>query len=91
MLLLTRPFYTVRVNYHEFTVHALALLALLVTNTPEASADPRAAYEGRRLYVSYCLLCHGSDGKGRFMPAWRGILTQADIEALVSYIRLLSH
>jgi cbb3-type cytochrome c oxidase subunit III len=31
------------------------------------------------------------NGKGRFMPAWRGILTQTDAEALVSYIRLLSH
>lgn len=31
------------------------------------------------------------DGKGRFMPAWRGILSQSDAEALVSYIRLLSH
>lgn len=31
------------------------------------------------------------DGKDRFMPAWRGILSQADVEALVSYIRLLSH
>ena len=31
------------------------------------------------------------DGKGRFMPAWRGILSETDIEALVSYIRLLSH
>ena len=31
------------------------------------------------------------DGKGRFMPAWRGILSQNDAEALVSYIRLLSH
>ena len=30
------------------------------------------------------------DGKGRFMPAWRGILSQNDVEALVSYIRLLS-
>ena len=30
------------------------------------------------------------DGKGRYMPAWRGILTQDDVEALVSYIRLLS-
>ena len=30
------------------------------------------------------------DGKGRFMPAWRGILSQGDVEALVSYIRLLS-
>ncbi len=31
------------------------------------------------------------DGKGRFMPAWRDILSQADVEALVSYIRLLSY
>ena len=31
------------------------------------------------------------EGTGRYMPAWRGILTQSDVEALVSYIRLLSH
>ena len=31
------------------------------------------------------------NGKGRFMPAWNGILSQSDVEALVSYIRLLSH
>jgi len=31
------------------------------------------------------------DGKGRYMPAWRGVLTQEDVDALVSYIRLLSH
>ena len=30
------------------------------------------------------------DGNGRFMPAWRGILSQSDVAALVSYIRLLS-
>lgn len=30
------------------------------------------------------------NGKGRFMPAWRGVLSQNDVEALVSYIRLLS-
>jgi len=30
------------------------------------------------------------DGKGRFMPAWRGIISQNDAAALVSYIRLLS-
>ncbi len=30
------------------------------------------------------------NGKGRFMPAWRGTLSQSDVEALVSYIRLLS-
>jgi len=31
------------------------------------------------------------DGKGKFMPAWRGILSQTDVEAHVSYIRLLCH
>ncbi len=30
------------------------------------------------------------EGKGRFMPAWEGILKQDDVEAIVSYIRLLS-
>ncbi len=31
------------------------------------------------------------EGKGRFMPAWHNILSQSDVEALISYIRLLSH
>lgn len=31
------------------------------------------------------------DGKGRYMPAWENILTTPEIEALVSYIRLLSN
>jgi mono/diheme cytochrome c family protein len=31
------------------------------------------------------------DGKGRFMPAWKDILSQNEIEALVSYIRLLAY
>lgn len=31
------------------------------------------------------------DGNGRLMPAWRSILSQSDAEALISYIRLLSH
>ncbi|MCB1775206.1 MAG: c-type cytochrome [Gammaproteobacteria bacterium] len=30
------------------------------------------------------------NGKGRYMPGWKGILDQKDAEALVSYIRLLS-
>jgi len=30
-------------------------------------------------------------GTGRFMPAWEGILNKTEVEALVSYIRLLSH
>ena len=30
-------------------------------------------------------------GRGKYMPAWEGILTRAEVEQLVSYIRLLSH
>jgi len=30
-------------------------------------------------------------GKGKYMPAWEGILTRQEVEQLVSYIRLLSH
>ncbi len=30
-------------------------------------------------------------GRGRYMPAWEGVISNGDIEALVSYIRLLAH
>ena len=45
-------------------IHAIGLLTLIAVTTPEVSANPPPAYEGRRLYVSYCLLCHGAGGKG---------------------------
>ncbi len=46
-------------------IHTLMLMTLLfVMNAAEVSATPPPAYEGRRLYVSYCQLCHGTDGKG---------------------------
>jgi len=45
-------------------LHAMVLLTLLAVSAPEVSANPPPAYEGRRLYVSYCQLCHGTDGKG---------------------------
>ena len=44
--------------------HAVVLLILLTVSAAEAFANPPPAYEGRRLYVSYCQLCHGTDGKG---------------------------
>ena len=31
------------------------------------------------------------EGRGKYMPGWKGILDQKEVEALVSYIRLLSH
>ena len=48
----------------KIVIHTLIVMALLPLNTSEVSAEPPAAYEGRRLYVSYCQLCHGVSGKG---------------------------
>jgi len=31
------------------------------------------------------------NGKGNYMPAWKGIISNDEVEALVSYIRLLGH
>ena len=50
-------------------IHTMLLLTLAAVSAPEAAAEPfedklPAAFEGRRLYVSYCQLCHGTDGKG---------------------------
>jgi cbb3-type cytochrome c oxidase subunit III len=45
-------------------IHVVLLLGLLAASVPEISASPPPAYEGRRLYVSYCQLCHGTGGKG---------------------------
>ena len=45
-------------------IHVTMFLLLFATSIPKASANPPAAYEGRRLYVSYCQLCHGTDGRG---------------------------
>jgi cbb3-type cytochrome c oxidase subunit III len=45
-------------------IHAVVLLTLLAVSVPEVSASPPPAFEGRRLYVSYCQLCHGTGGKG---------------------------
>ena len=45
------------------------LLILIAMSPPLTAADQLdvqlpAAFEGRRLYVSYCQLCHGADGRG---------------------------
>ena len=45
-------------------IYAMGLLTLITVIAPEVSANPPPAYEGRRLYVPYCQLCHGTDGKG---------------------------
>ncbi len=45
-------------------IHVVSLLTLFAASTPDVLAGIPAAYEGRRLYVSYCQLCHGTAGKG---------------------------
>lgn len=42
----------------------LAVALTVITLSAEALATSPPAYEGRRLYVSYCQLCHGVKGTG---------------------------
>ena len=43
---------------------SLILVFISALFTFNAIANPPLSYEGRRLFVSYCQLCHGADGKG---------------------------
>ncbi|RDH85323.1 MAG: hypothetical protein DIZ78_10175 [endosymbiont of Escarpia spicata] len=45
-------------------IQMLVVLSLLLIITPEVLADLPPAFEGRKLYVSHCQLCHAVDGKG---------------------------
>ncbi len=69
-------------------IHFVVLLMLVAVSSTEAAADPieaslPAAYEGRRLYVSYCQLCHGSDGKGDGPLAKAMKISPADLNTTV--------
>ena len=67
-------------NKFIFTV---SLLALLTTVAQAAWARTVPAYEGRKLYVSYCQLCHGSSGKGDGPLAQAMKITPADLTTTV--------
>ncbi len=115
-----------------------AFLIALISNSPALAIDPTTAFEGQRLFVSHCQLCHGPDGKGDgplarnldlhmidltltvrarsetmlrtiitgdggpivtgrdrhnlltdAMPDWGKIFTDAQIDALIAYMRFL--
>ncbi len=115
------------------------LLISVLGFSGELWADPPAAFEGRRLYVSYCQLCHGVSGEGDgplsrelnilpadlsttirsrsetilrkiitgegrqtitgrdrhnlisdTMPEWGKVFSDADLDALIAYLRFLS-
>jgi mono/diheme cytochrome c family protein len=63
------------------------IMTTLMGMTPMDHTNPNAtnSFSNEELVESIL------DGQGKYMPAWRGILSQRDVEALVSYIRLLSH
>ena len=64
-------------------IHAITLLTLIAVIVPDVSAGLPAAYEGRRLYVSYCQLCHGTDGKGNGPLAKAMKISPADLTTTV--------
>jgi len=65
------------------SIHSLVLLTLLAVNVSELSASPPPAYEGRRLYVSYCQLCHGPGGTGDGPLAKAMKISPADLTTTV--------
>lgn len=54
-----------------------------LVSIPLLSAAPPPAYEGRRLYVSFCQLCHGTGGKGDGALAKAMKIHPADITTTV--------
>lgn len=64
-------------------IQAMVLLGLVIINNPEVQANQPAAYEGRRLYVSYCQLCHGTEGRGDGPLARTMKISPADLNTTV--------
>ncbi|MEW8441550.1 MAG: c-type cytochrome [Candidatus Thiodiazotropha taylori] len=48
----------------KLVTQVLAFFTLLLAAAPAAFANPSPAFEGRKLYISHCMICHGMDGKG---------------------------
>ena len=63
--------------------HIVIVLTLFSVSSITVSADPLPAYEGRRLYVSYCQLCHGTTGKGDGPLAKSMKISPADVTTTV--------
>lgn len=61
----------------------LAGLVFFAGSVAESFASPPPAFEGRRLFVSYCQLCHGPGGKGDGPLAKRMKITPADLTTTI--------
>lgn len=65
------------------TLLPLSILLGLLANVSVSLATPPPAYEGRRLFVSYCQLCHGTSGKGDGPLAKQMEISPADLSTTV--------
>lgn len=61
----------------------MLLLTLLTAGASQVSANPPSAYEGRRLYLCCCQLCHGTGGKGDGALAKKMQISPADLTTTV--------
>lgn len=64
------------------SIIAVTFLSLLYI--AETTASPSPAFEGRKLYLSHCMICHGFDGKGDGPLAKRMEIEPEDLPAYVS-------
>ena len=64
-------------------IRFISLLIIFLAGITELVAQPAPAYEGRRLYVSYCLLCHGISGKGDGPLSMKIGITPADLTTTI--------
>lgn len=67
----------------HLTKYILLYLSCLIILPSQSFANPPPAYEGRRLYVSYCQLCHGTEGKGDGALAKSMQINPADLTTTV--------
>ncbi|MBF0380479.1 MAG: c-type cytochrome [Magnetococcales bacterium] len=65
------------------SIFSFVIYLLAMGNAIEVGASPPAAYEGMRLYVSYCQLCHSPDGKGAGPLAEKMGIQPADLTTTV--------
>ncbi len=64
-------------------VVATVFLLALISSLPALAIDPTTAFEGQRLFVSHCQLCHGPDGKGNGPLAQNLDLSMIDLTLTV--------